>query len=147
LPGDIHRLRTNGAEVAAELTAFVAKMKGRSPQEVLGEIAQSTLTKGMIVATVWTIISMVVLTVIPFARAKAFPPAAKPLAAESKSDSSTPAPAAQPAKGDTSTASTGNVNDPDGKLLKKLNMDETKNADPKVNPLDALGNDLLKDLK
>ncbi len=75
-------------------------------------------------------------------------PVPVPAPAATPAPATLPAPAAQPAKGETSTASAGsNPNDPDGKLLKKLNMDETKNADPKVNPLDALGNDLLKDLK
>lgn len=146
--GDVHRLRENSAEVAADLTAFVARMKGRSPTEVLGEIAQSTLTNGLVVATVWTLILMVVLTILPYGMTKAFPPA-KPLAADASAApaASTPAAAEQPAKGETSKVAGSNANDPDGKLLKKLNMDETKTADPKVNPLDDLGNDLLKDLK
>jgi hypothetical protein len=148
LKGDIHRLKTSGAEAAAELSAFVAKMKGRSPQEVLGEIAQSGLTKGVIAATVWSVIGMAVLTIGPYGMNKAFPPAAKPLAADAKAESKEAPAAEQPAKGDAGAVAKGsNPNDPDGKLLKKLNMDETKMADPKVNPLDDLGNSLLKDLK
>jgi|GEM_PF-4848844 len=147
--GDAHRLRENGAEVGADLTAFVARMKGRSPEEGLGEIAQSSLIGGLVSATVWCVVLMVVLTILPYGMAKAFPPSAKPLAADAAAApaASTPAPAEQPTKGETSKAAGSNANDPDGKLLKKLNMDETKSADPKVNPLDDLGNDLLKDLK
>ncbi len=147
IKGDVHRLRENGTEVASDLTAFVARMKGRSPQEVLGEIAQSTLTNGLVMATVWCVVLMAVLTILPYGVSKAFPKA-KPLAADASAPAdNSAAPAEQPAKGETSKSTGSNANDPDGKLLKKLNMDETKTADPKVNPLDDLGNDLLKDLK
>lgn len=147
IQGDVHRLKTNGSEAAAELSAFVAKMKGRSPQEVLGEIAHSGLTKGVIAATVWSVIGMAVLTIGPYGMSKAFPPAVKPLADSKAAESKEEAPAA-PAKADAGSVAKGsNPNDPDGKLLKKLNMDETKMSDPKINPLDDLGNSLLKDLK
>lgn len=141
--GDMHRLKTNGAEAAAELAEFLKKMRGKSPQEMLGIVAQSGLAQGVIQATVWTVILMGVLTVVPYGMAKAFPPA-KPVAE------------AEPAKGPAKAAPKGEENaepaatDPASKAakaLKKMGEDDTKASSPAFNPLENSKDDLLKDLK
>jgi predicted Zn finger-like uncharacterized protein len=142
--GDVQRLRTNGAEAAAELAEFLKKMRGKSPQEMLGLVAQSGLMQGVVQATVWTVVLMALLTVVPYGLAKAFPTAPKAVAENAEK---TPAKAAP--KGTEATGETGPT-DPASKAakaLKKMGEDDTKTSNPGRNPLENSADDLLKDLK
>ena len=142
--GDVRRLRGSSSEVAAELSEFVAKMKGRSPQEVMGVVAQSGLTQGIVMATFGCLLVTAIFTAGPYFYAQQFPPPAKPIAAQ------TPPPAATPATNtNTPATATDPANTTPGKdeVLDKLGMGETKVTDPKFNPLENSGDDLLKDLK
>ena len=60
-------LRENSAATARELSEFLAKMKGKPPQEVLGVIAQSGLARGLILSTVAIALLLLVGTAAPFA--------------------------------------------------------------------------------
>lgn len=159
LKGDIHRAREGATASAAELREFVRQCRGKSPQEMLGLVAGSSLVQGTILATIITVIFMGAFTVGPYVMNKAVPPVAK---------APKPAPAAAPAAAPNATASTaapataaslpatsgpavptdplappGSKSD----IANKLGIGETKIADPKKNPLDAGADDLLKDLK
>lgn len=142
--GDLHRLKTNGAEAAAELAEFLKKMRGKSPQEMLGLVAQSGLMQGVVQATVWTIVLMALLTVVPYGLAKAFPTAPKAVA-ESAAEKA-------PAKAAPKSDETGETGPTDpaskaAKALKKMGEDDTKTSSPARNPLENATDDLLKDLK
>ena len=152
LVGDIHRARTGAKASAEELRAFVRDFRGRSPQEMLGLVAASNLIQATLLATVITFIFMAGFTVGPYMMKKAYPTAAKTskkpaAAAPAPSASAAPAPVAA-----TTTAAaplpvatgTGPAT-PD--VLNTLGIGETKVSDPKKNPLEAGGDDLLKDLK
>src|SRR5690349_13965485 len=73
---DITRLKEASAGSAAEMRDFVRSLKGRSPQEVLGLVAQSSLLSGVIQATLGCIVLIAVFTVGPYAMGKMAP--AKP---------------------------------------------------------------------
>ena len=145
LVGDIHRARTGAKASAEELRAFVRDFRGRSPQEMLG-LVQATL-----LATVITFIFMAGFTVGPYMMKKAYPVAAKtskkPAApAPAPSASAAPAPVAATATAAPLAVATGTgPATPD--VLNTLGIGETKASDPKKNPLEAGGDDLLKDLK
>ena len=49
---DVRNIRANGAATAGELLGWLKKMRGKSPQEVLGAVATSSLFKSFIMATV-----------------------------------------------------------------------------------------------
>ncbi len=151
LVGDIHRARTGAKASAEELRAFVRDFRGRSPQEMLGLVAASNLIQATLLATVITFIFMAGFTVGPYMMKKAYPVAAKtskkPAApAPAPSASAAPAPVAATATAAPLAVATGTgPATPD--VLNTLGIGETKASDPKKNPLEAGGDDLLKDLK
>ena len=63
---DIRKLKEHGTASLAELQQFMGSMKGRSPSEVLGVIAQSSLVKSTILATMGTLVLLFALTAIPW---------------------------------------------------------------------------------
>ena len=145
--GDIKRLKRDGAASAEELREFVSGLHGKSPQEVLGLVAESGLFQATAVATIGIAVVLVAFTVVPYlfkgaapekttAKTAAKQPAA---AAQAAAQSSAAAPAGtgasadglQPSADDLKTASA------------VLGLDETKAADPKANPLDKKLDGLL----
>lgn len=65
--GNMKRLRTHTAASAAELREFLGQLKGRSPQEVMGIVAQSSLVHGITRASIACGVLLVVCTIIPYA--------------------------------------------------------------------------------
>lgn len=148
MTGDLHRLKTNGAEAAAELSEFLKKMRGKSPQEMLGIVAQSGLATGVAQATVGAIVLLAVLTVVPYGLAKAFPPAPKAVA-ENNAEETPAAKAAPKGEAGPATVDVGG-NDQTSKAAKaatRMGENDTKSASPTFNPLENSSDDLLKDLK
>jgi hypothetical protein len=139
---DIERLRSDSAATVAEIREFIDQMHGKSPQEVIGIVAKSGLTRSIILATFLFGVLLVVFTIIPYflnqrdggtAEAAASQsdtakePAAKP--DESK-------PEEQPAEAVTTTAKDKNVSDdldPD-RAIDAMGIGETRTADPNKNP-------------
>jgi hypothetical protein len=156
LAGQIRQARQGSIATANELKDFLHAVKGHSPDQLLGVVAQSELIRATITATIAAAILMAILTVGPYLMGAApvttHPPQEKKEA---------PAAVATPAAPATPAAATG----PDGKpvdptavtipgdkptgpskddIAKKLGVNEAKTADPKSNPLDGKGDDLLK---
>lgn len=63
---DVRAVQANSAATARELRDFLSQMKGKSPKEMLGVVAQSNLFKSAISATVFMVAVILVFTVIPF---------------------------------------------------------------------------------
>lgn len=142
---DLGRLKQEGTASAREVREFIGRMRGKSPQEVLGAVAQSNLIHGVIVATIGTALVTAVFTVGPYLLRDKSPgekpaPAAtaetKPAEQPATAATKVPAPSASPDE----TA-------PDKKILEKLEMDEVKVSDPAANPLENKDDDLLKELR
>ncbi|MBI1374612.1 MAG: hypothetical protein GC159_17985 [Phycisphaera sp.] len=154
--GDVRRLRESGGASVAELREFLQEMRGKSPQEMLGVIAQSDLVRSTITATIAAIVLLVVLTVVPFALSKVMPtdkaatgPAAASTQKPAKADAAPKPDASKPATANAGDAAKPASADPPAKsddLLNKLGIGEQKNADPNSNPLDGKTDDLLKGL-
>ena len=53
---DYQSLRENTTASVGELREFLGRLKGRSPQEVMGIVAQSSLVRGISIATAGTLI-------------------------------------------------------------------------------------------
>lgn len=66
LAGDLRRLKSDGGASAAELREFLAQLKGRSPEEVMGAVAQSNLIRSICIATVGCVALMAAFTIIPY---------------------------------------------------------------------------------
>jgi len=143
--GDSGRLRTDAAATAEELRQFITRMHGKNPQEVLGAIAQSGLTRGIVTSAIGAIVLLVVFTVGPFLVNK--------LAADS-----TPPPratpqqsAAQTKTGQAPTAGSEQAGGPQlvpeeadlQKATNAMGIGDAKSADPNKNPLDNKLDSLL----
>lgn len=164
------KLRRLGADVAAsseELREFVQRFRGKSPQEVLGLVAQSGLVRATGTAAVGCAILVAVFTVLPYAWGRAFgrtasskPAPAASHAAQQQTPAGSPAqtagsepaqaadaPAVPEGKASAVSDAAGQPAPPESEaILEKLNMD-TEPADPNVNPLEDASDDLLDDLK
>jgi hypothetical protein len=155
---DMRRLKADSSASAAELAEFMKQFRGKRPQEVLGLVAQSGLVRATGLATVATVALMAAFTVIPYAWAKAFPPATKPAKAAAATDSTDAAatPAAGPASTSAQTTPAGDggaavtdAEQPDvsPETMERLGIGETKETDPSYNPLEESADDLLNDIK
>lgn len=146
LSRDLNRLKQEGGASIAEVRDFVREMKGKSPNEVLGHVAQSNLLHGVGVATIATVVLMLFFTLLPYSLGwgkKPAPVAPAPPVATAPTE---------PAKPTEATAAATPA-DPQTKAIDKekaaaaLGESESKTAAPDRNPLEDKGDDLLKDLK
>jgi hypothetical protein len=149
LARDVKSLKRNSAAVTAELNQFMREMRGKSPREMLGAVARSSLVRSGFTAGVLLTIILFSATIIPFATRGA---------AESSQQSEAPQPAATANTNAPTTAptpaSTLNTNAsamPPGndkqKLADKLGIGETKQGQPsEPNPFETT-DDLLQELE
>lgn len=146
---DMTRLKTDGRATAAELREFVHQLRGRPANEVLGLVAESGLFQATVTATIGTLVLMAIFTAGPYAWSKAFPePPKKP-----KGDAAAAAAPAKDILDDNTTAAKkkpsadDETTDRGNSVLDKMGESETRNSDPKKNPLEDSADDLLKELK
>jgi hypothetical protein len=127
------------AATAEELRKFIGQMHGKSPQEVLGEVAQSGLTRGIVTSAIGAIVILIVFTVGPFlvnrlSADTASVATAQPQQAAVQTEP-VPAQASEPQAV------------PDESDLQKatdaMGIGETKTADPDKNPMDKRLDSLL----
>jgi hypothetical protein len=159
---DMRNIKENLAFTAGDLSKFLKEMQGKSPKEMLGLVAQSSLVKGMVSSSLLFVTLIFVFTAIPFAIHIINPPEAKEHAEaeenpdEDESEDTTQTGATATAKNGTSGTSKPAV-DAEGNplpagstgndIIDTLGIGETKVSAPNVNPLDSSNDDLLNDLK
>ncbi|MEX2216795.1 MAG: hypothetical protein WD768_21955 [Phycisphaeraceae bacterium] len=141
--GQVSRLKQHTGASIGELRAFMHEMRGKSPKEMLGVLAQSELVRATALATVGAAVLLVIFTLLPmlFGGDKAKPAAVQPAA------NLPVTPPAGPVKAAAKTEDDKKAKSSKEDVAKKLGIDETKTIDPKKNPLDDLGGDLFKDIK
>ena len=146
---DVKRLRSDGTKSVEELRAFLGELRGRNPQEMLGIMAESDLVRGMISATIATVLLLFVFTIGPWAygelagepgqpRAAAPPAAAGNASSETPVDLATQAAAAATSVADPSAAPAAAVpgGQPDlGAATKALGIGEAKTGEPNLDSL------------
>lgn len=150
---DFHRAKTGAKASAEELREFVKQLKGRSPQEMLGIVAESGLVRATVLASVITLVFMIAFTVGPYFYKQwnpkkpvaATPPAAAPAA---PAPAATPTASAAPAAGNLPAGiappATARTNPNDPTMKDPLSAaSEVKTFDAKSNPLDNTKDDLL----
>lgn len=137
---DLQTLKTNASASADELRQFINSLKGRRPEDVLGSITGSGLVRATAQATAVTGVLLAAFTLGPYllrpagtGTTKAATSGPAPATA-----ASAPVSAAQPAS--TATANPAATDGPSEANVQKaaqvMGLDETKAADPKVNPLE-----------
>jgi hypothetical protein len=137
---DLKRLKSDGAATVAELREFIGQMRGKSPQEMLGLVANSGLAWSIVLATLLFVALLVAGTVIPYALKDRTNDAAKPatgptMVAEDGAPQPDDAQPAETAPAETSVDTAGGEMDAE-KAIKALGIDETRTADPEKNPLE-----------
>ncbi len=145
---DLRRLKTEGTASAGELREFLSQLRGKSTQEVLGVVAQSQLTRSLVLATVGCAVLLVVFTVIPYLlrdteTAHAQP--AQPAAAAAEPAAATPDAAATTAAraGDAQAAPPAAPPSREHEALQRMEMSEAREAPLDQNPLEDKLDDLL----
>ena len=155
-PGDAVRQPKVPEKAAADLRLILAQSRGRRPQEVLGTIAGTHLTRSIALAAVATLLVLAIGTIVPWltrptaSQAKPSASAAnvpvkpatpiadtvanKANATPSVPSSTGPAPPATPSPADAQ------------KAAKAMGIGETKAADPMTNPRERSLDNLLDKL-
>jgi hypothetical protein len=130
----MRQLRQHSQATVAELKTFLAEMKGRSPQEMLGMVSGHPLVRAMVQSAALLLAILLGCTAVPYwTRDQATPP---PPTVESA-----PPPAApEPVDADPTP-------EPPPEAAEILGVGEEKQAPPKVNPLDTDTGNFLDDLE
>lgn len=140
---DARKMKRHASATAAELRVFLREIQGKSPKEMLGEVASSNLGRSTVTASIGAVSLIIALTLIPFAWSKITanekppPPVAAafeevaPVVADRA-----PMPAELPA------GETPSIN-----AIEKLGVGGQRSAPTTVNPLENTNGDLLKDLE
>ncbi len=136
---ELRNLRNNSQATVAELKAFLAEMKGRSPQEMLGMVSGNPLFRATVQSCVLLLVILAALTVVPYlTREKS---TSKP-AAEKQAP-----PPAEPATEAAAPGEPAAVAEPAPEAAETLGVGEEKQAPPEVNPLDADTGNFLDELE
>ena len=148
--GDFKKLGRNSQAVVGELREFLANLKGKSPKEMMGAVAESSLAQSLLISTVMMTILVFALSAIPYylkdeqVSAEA---ADKGTATEDNPAEQSNAPSVA---GESSSGEEGSVQEtapsktPEQTTADILGVGEV--ADPDSNPLDSGGDDLLDGL-
>lgn len=143
IASDLKKIRRNTAATSQEIREFLAQMRGKSPQEMLGMLASSSLVKCTLQAGIGWLVVMVIFTLGPWLWSMINPPTPKVAPAPA----ATAAPAAATAAAPTPAEPKAAEPTPPAKVTEKLGIGETKEAPANQNPLEKASDDLLKDLK
>jgi hypothetical protein len=141
ITGDIRSVKHNGAASITELREFIRSLKGRKPQEAMEIASSNGLIRGLMISTIGFLVVLFVFTAIPFylhedevvTQQGITPTSSNAQESNSAADAGT----------QVGTDSSQNPTAQGEELLDKLQVGETKTADPDANPLDSQFNDLL----
>jgi hypothetical protein len=133
--GDFKNLKASSAVSAGELRQFLAEMRGQTPKEMLGSIAQSSLVRSVAISTACICFLLLALSGIAYGVRVMNPGEPK-----KKETAETPANKPDPATNAIVAGATTGTND-------VLGINQSKQGKPKeTNPFDTKG-DLLDDIK
>ena len=146
---DIKQLGKNSKAVVGELREFLANLKGKSPKEMMGAVAESSLIRSLLISSAVMVVLVFVFSVIPY-HLKQMEESAQSAQKEKESpgqktedNSAVPAGEEGEASGEQKQAPEA-PKTPEQKTADVLGVGEV--ADPNANPLDSDGGDLLDGL-
>ncbi len=138
--GDMQRLKEDGGASLAELREFVGNMHGKSPQEMLGVLAQSRLAINIAISAVGCAVLMIAWSALAFYWPGSNDDSAKKQMAEKTSSQSnlaptktSPAATTKTTIAATGTGKTGKAKSSD--IAKRLGIKETKTGVPNLDNL------------
>ena len=142
---DLQQVRAGTSASLAEMREFLAQLKGRRPQEVIGIVSASLLMQSLVLAAILVVVMLFVFTVGPYIVYG--PPQPKNVATPKPAAAATAQNPAASTESPTAPAtletvpSTVNAE----QATKVMGLDEAKPADPTENPLDSPDLDKLLD--
>ena len=145
---DLKQLGKNSKAVVGELREFLANLKGKSPKEMMGAVAESSLVQSLLISTLAMAILVFSLSAIPYY----FKQRAELIQAVQKAREfleKTKEAEANPSVSEETSSGEGTENTEAPKTAEQttaeiLGVGEV--ADPNANPLDSKGDDLLDGL-
>jgi hypothetical protein len=148
---DMKRLKSDSASTAEEVREFIANLKGRSPQEVLGAVSESGLVQATVQATLGCVVVLVACTVLPWALNSDEPVVAAETepattAATEASENAATDPQSETASADAQSGDDSPSSSDAARAASAMKIDETVVTDPKSNPLDGNLDKLLDGL-
>lgn len=153
IKGDMQRLKSDAGATAEEVRDFIANLKGRSPQEVLGAVSESGLIQATVQATFACIVLLVALTVVPWwfddgltdGERAAVVMTAEMVADSASAEAEVATDSTSESTQDSPSSDTPTDNDA-ARAAAAMKIDETVVTDPKTNPLDGNLDKLLDGL-
>lgn len=140
---DARKMKRHASATAAELRVFLREIQGKSPKEMLGEVASSNLGRSTVTASIGALALIIALTLIPFAWSKITAADNPPPPVSADAEEFAPVVAASaPIPAEVLPGET-----PSQDAIEKLGVGGQKSAPPTVNPLENINGDLLKDLE
>jgi len=151
IAADVKRLKSDTASTAEEVREFIANLKGRTPQEVLGAVSESGLVQATVQATFGCLIVLVACTILPWAFKSGEPVVAAETepataAAGEASENATTDPQSETASADGPSGDDSPNSSDAARAASAMKIDETVVTDPKSNPLDGNLDKLLDGL-
>lgn len=148
LAADMKQIKSDASSTAEEVREFIANLKGRSPQEVLGAVSESGLVQATIQSTFGCMVVLVICTVAPWALStdEAAVVAAEVETAAAPSEDTTTEPATETASMDSAAGGDASEETDPTRAAAAMKIDETVITDPKSNPLDGNLDKLLDGL-
>ena len=140
------KLMHDTGATTAELRQFLAQMRGKSPQEVMGTIAGNSLVKSTLLAAVAIVVFLLLTSTVVYLvtpdKSKAAKAKANP-AAQAKTSGTAAADGNTALKSDATEAASDETIASGDKALDTLGIGETKISAPDKNPLEDKFDDLL----
>ena len=146
---DIRNMRRNISATAGEVKDFMGQLRGKSPREVLGIIASSSLIRSMMTAAIAVGILLVTFTIIPYAWSKVTGSDTTEETTSPEAEDEPGGEGSQAAAGDTDEPEqpAGGTDTPPPSAPEILGVGEEKQAPPNVNPLEGSTDNLFDDVK
>jgi hypothetical protein len=136
---DIQRIKTEGGASIGELREFVGRMQGKSPQEMLGVLAQSRLAISIVFSTVGCIVILFSWSILAYMWNGGDGKPATPAATAQNPDKPVKSAPAKTAAAKTSTVTGTSANTPSASktadIAKRLGIKETKTGSPNIENL------------
>ena len=146
---DFKQLGQNSQAVVGELREFLASLKGKSPKEMMGAVAESSLVRSLLISSAIMLVLVFAFSVIPYhlsqmeESAQAGQKEKESPGKKAEGKAAVPAGETKGASGEQKQAP-ATPKTPEQKTADILGVGEV--ADPNANPLDSGGDDLLDGL-
>ncbi len=144
----VPRARHDRQTSPAELREYLAGLNEKDPSQLMGAVSQGSLVQGMVLATLIATAMLLACTIVPYVWDKQFgtpqisavqPGAAKPAGETATADN----PASANSTTGAAPAETATAGQPVVNKKVMGGVDEVKQSDPSVNPLDSKIDDLF----